>query len=113
LIKHNPEQVLRNPSLLTPFHLLSYANLKKYTFDHHFSFPSLPSKWRLTTTSDADGILVKAVEEYIALQPPEQRGFFCVSGSEETGWKVGTLENLLNKDFKDPSSTVSRLPSPS
>jgi hypothetical protein len=97
---------MRNPALLTPFHLLCYANLKKYTFDHHFSFPALASKWTVSRVHGCDENLLKAVEEYIATIPPLQRGFFCASGTQETGWKVGTLENILSKDFTESSATV-------
>jgi len=98
--------VLQCPSLLTPFNLLCYADLKKYTFDHQLSFPALPSKWAVSSTLQVDPALVKAAEEYIALQPAEQRGFFVASGTVEAGWKVGTLSNITSKEFHEPTSSV-------
>ena len=99
MIKTKPEEVLRCPALLTPFNILCFADLKKYTFDHQLSFPTLPSKWTVSSTQPVDPVLIKAVEEYIALQKAEQRGFFVALGSVESGWKVGTLENITSKEF--------------
>src|SRR5271155_1612359 len=82
--------VLTCPALLVPFHLLCYANLKKYVFDHHFSFPALPSKWTLLETKVADEQTVRKVEEYISSAPAEQRGFFVIT---EQG-KVQPLSTL-------------------
>jgi Ubiquitin-like modifier-activating enzyme ATG7 N-terminus len=97
MIQTRPEDVLRCPALLTPFNLLCYANLKKYTFDHQLSFPTLPSKGTTTTASrQVDSTLLKEVEEYIARESAEQRGFFVAYGSVEGGWKVDTLANLLS-----------------
>lgn len=72
------EDVLQCPALLVPFHLLCYANLKKYVFDHHFSFPTLPSKWTVIHNEQAPSSLVKTTEAYIAGAPPEQRGYFLI-----------------------------------
>jgi len=105
MIKTKPEEVLRCPALLTPFNILCFADLKKYTFDHQLSFPTLPSKWTVSSTQPVDPVLIKAVEEYITLQKPEQRGFFVALGSVERGWKVGTLENITSKEFA-PSEKV-------
>jgi hypothetical protein len=97
MIKTRPEQVLRCPALLCPFHLLCYANLKKYVFDHHFSFPSLPSKWTVTNTQAAQLSLIKVVDEYVLGADPEQRGFFVLSQSKDT-WTVHPLSFLLTNN---------------
>jgi len=81
------ESVLSCPALLVPFHLLCYANLKKYVFDHHFSFPSLSSKWTIQETKTVDEEIVRKVEEYISNAPAEQRGFFVIT-------EHGTVEPL-------------------
>ena len=47
-----------------------------------------------------DPALLKAVEEYITLQPAEQRGFFVAFGSVETGWIIGTLSSLPSQEFR-------------
>jgi hypothetical protein len=107
MIKMKPEEVLRCPALLTPFNILCFADLKKYTFDHQLSFPTLPSKWTVSSTQPVDPVLTKAVEEYIALQKAEQRGFFVVLGSVESGWKVGTLENITSKEFTPTEKVTS------
>jgi hypothetical protein len=96
LIKEKPEEVLRCPAILCPFHLLCYANLKKYVFDHHFSFPKLSTKWDITETSQADPTLVKAVEEYILDAQAEQRGFFVVVKTKD-GWSTKPLSFLASK----------------
>lgn len=106
MIQTKPEEVLQCPSLLTPFNLLCYADLKKYTFDHQLSFPTLPSKWTVSSSLEVDPVLVKATEEYIALQSAEQRGFFVASGSVEGGWKVGIFSNITSEDFHKPASNV-------
>lgn len=97
LIKTKSEEILANPALLTPFHLLSYANLKKYTFDHHFSFPLLPSKWIITKTRSVDKPLIAAIEHYIAHARPSQRGFFVILNT-----KVSPLATLMTCDPKTP-----------
>jgi hypothetical protein len=99
------EEILACPALLTPFHLLSYANLKKYTFDHHFSFPVLPSKWIITNTRPVDKSQIAAIESYIAHAPPPQRGFFVIIDT-----KISPLSALLTCDPKMPVlSLLSRL----
>jgi hypothetical protein len=103
-IKTKPGEVLTCPALLTPFHLLAYANLKKYTFDHHFSFPALPSKWTINTTRPVDTALTTAIETYISKAPPSQRGFFVVTGNQ-----VSPLSSLLSCDPKSPVLPLYRL----
>jgi Ubiquitin-like modifier-activating enzyme ATG7 N-terminus len=94
LIDNNPEEVLRDPAALCPFHVLSYANLKKYVFDYHVSLPALPSKWKILKSNEADETLVEAVENYIAIAPPAQRGFFIAKRSTENKWAVYPLSQL-------------------
>lgn len=81
-MKTKKDDILRSPALLTPFHCLCYANLKKYTFDHHFSFPVLPSKWAISAIRQADPQTLKLVDKYIATSPPEQRGFFIITPND-------------------------------
>ena len=85
------EEVLRCPALLTPFNLLCYANLKKYTFDHQLSCPIVPSKWEVLSRTSVQGELLRAVDGYIECAPAEQRGFFVVSKISESEWKVDEL----------------------
>src|SRR5436190_22070127 len=107
MIKTRPEEVLHCPALLTPFNLLCFADLKKYTFDHQLSFPTLPSKWTISSIEPIDPALLKAVEEYITTQSAEQRGFFVTFGSAETGWKIGTLSSLTSPQFRPIESVRS------
>ena len=107
MIKTKPEEVLRCPALLTPFNILCFADLKKYTFDHQLSFPTLPSKWNVASTQPVDPVLVKTIEEYITLQSAEQRGFFVALGSVESGWKVSTLANITSKEFTPAGKVIS------
>ena len=95
LIKDKPEEVLQCPAVLCPFHLLCYANLKKYVFDHHFSFPNLSTKWNIVDTSSADESLVKAVEQYILNAEPEQRGYF-VAAKTNKEWTIKPLSSLAS-----------------
>jgi Ubiquitin-like modifier-activating enzyme ATG7 N-terminus len=96
LIKTRPLEVLHYPAFLVPFHILCYANLKKYVFDYHVSIPVLSTKWNILNSEKADPILIKAVEEYIALAPVEQRGFFIATGSQESEWTIYPLSKLQN-----------------
>ena len=50
-------------------------------FDHHFGFPSLPSKWTLVDTKAVNEEMVKKVEEYISGAVAEQRGFFVITSA--------------------------------
>jgi hypothetical protein len=90
------DDILGCPALLTPFHCLCYANLKKYTFDHHFSFPVLPSKWGLTATRNPHSQTVEAVEKYIDDSPPDQRGFFLIQ-SDDTVRPLAALPEILSE----------------
>src|SRR5271156_1570959 len=77
----NPQEILQNPALLVPFYISCYANLKKYEFQYHFSFPSLRVNWQVESRiSDPSVInkLVKATQDYMEKEPPEQRGFFVI-----------------------------------
>jgi hypothetical protein len=93
------EEVLKCPALLTPFNLLCYANLKKYTFDHQLSCPTLPSKWQVLARETVQEHLLRAVEGYIERAPAEQRGFFTVSKASESKWKVDVLSTLGSPDL--------------
>jgi hypothetical protein len=97
MVMKDVQGVLTCPALLVPFHLLCYANLKKYVFDHHFSFPALPSKWTFTETKIAGEHLVRKVEEYISTASAEQRGFFVIT-EEGTVLPLSTL--LTNKNVR-------------
>ena len=92
MVLKEKDAVLACPALLVPFHLLCYANLKKYVFDHHFSFPALPSKWTLLESEPAYAETVRKVEEYISNAPAEQRGFFVIT-TEGTVQPLSTLSS--------------------
>jgi Ubiquitin-like modifier-activating enzyme ATG7 N-terminus len=91
-------EVLSNPSYLTPFHCLCYANLKKYTFDHHFSFPVLSSKWNVSKTEPADVPLTRAVQAYISNASLAQRGFFIITGKRDVQPLAYLLEYPPSED---------------
>ena len=93
------DTVLFCPALLVPFHLLCYANLKKYVFDHHFSFPLLPSKWSLVDLEPAKEETVRKVEEYISSATPEQRGFFVITSDGDVHSLATLTSNLKVVDI--------------
>lgn len=99
MIETKAEEVLQCPALLTPFNLLCYANLKKYTFDHQLSCPTLPSKWEVLSRQPVQDGLLKAVEGYIERAPAEQRGFFTVTKVSESEFKVDVLGVLSSPDL--------------
>lgn len=92
------EEALACPALLTPFNLLCYANLKKYTFDHQLSCPTLPSKWEVLSREGVSEAVLRRVEEFIGRAPAEQRGFFTVSRGPQGECKVDVLASLASPD---------------
>jgi ubiquitin-like modifier-activating enzyme ATG7 len=114
------------PSLLASFTLITFANLKKYTFTYHFGFPAIQSDppWRQTgefskLTPAETTHLVDAVQTWRYSSDARQRGFFLAKRVRETGdpegrpktpvtpsdelgykWVVGRLE-AFEKGFFD------------
>ncbi|KAF2011890.1 autophagy-related protein 7 [Aaosphaeria arxii CBS 175.79] len=71
------------PSLLSSFTLITFANLKKYTFTYHFGFPAIQSDppWRqvgdFSKLSEKETTpLVDAVQTWRYSSDARQRGFF-------------------------------------
>ncbi|KAF1963776.1 autophagy-related protein 7 [Byssothecium circinans] len=115
------------PSLLSAFTLITFANLKKYTFTYHFGFPAIQSEppWKQVggvsrLNSRETTQLVDAVQTWKYSSDTRQRGFFLAKkmrGSEtdsqgrpktpatpidELGyaWKIGRLD-AYEKGFFD------------
>ena len=93
MMRTKKDDVLLSPALLAPFHCVCYANLKKYTFDHHFSFPVLPSKWNMSSSEPPDPETLEAVEKYIATATPDQRGFFLIRSDNTVHPLAALLES--------------------
>ena len=99
-MRSKPEEVLRCPAKLVPFHLLCYANLKKYVFDHHFSFPVFSTKWNVLRNTEAGVDLDQAAKKYIENAPVEQRGLFVFGQhrADPTKIAIEPLSFLLAKE---------------
>ncbi|XP_046456837.1 ubiquitin-like modifier-activating enzyme ATG7 [Daphnia pulex] len=109
---------LSNPSLLTRFLLLTFADLKKYQFYYWFAFPTLvfPSKILLNDEpKEVDKVLTKEEllqfqQAYDEFKSSHGQSAFVVEKNTELGYKCHPLKELANlKDitwigFCDPSS---------
>ncbi|WPH05060.1 Hypothetical protein R9X50_00795900 [Acrodontium crateriforme] len=98
------------PSLLCSFSAICYANLKKYTFNYHFTYPCVHSdpQWKLVSPTDKveDGIkklgqketedLVDSVQTWRYSVDTRQHGFFLAKRIKkdilEAQWKAGMGE---------------------
>ena len=111
----------KNPSLLTSFLLLTYANLKKYCFNYWFGFPALspssPFTYRSISRLDTllkDSDLQYLISCYDEFQIKcESVGFFLVEqeGSKLTPEPLTAFEKVFKKGsdkltigFCDPST---------
>ena len=113
MLKNQRDEVIRCPAKLVPFHLLCYANLKKYVFDHHFSFPVLSTKWNIVhINSSPHHMLDQTAKDYILASAVEQRGFFFFAQHPSSlMFVVEPLSIILSKEFtKEYKDNV---PSPS
>eukprot|EP01080_Neovahlkampfia_damariscottae_P010723 gene10723-3343_t len=104
---------LKNPSVLTEFLLLSYADLKHHKFWYWFGFPSIITESiQMTPAESITKIfdekiidnLKKSYGEYRKKVDIYQRGFFLVSTKDGS---VHSLESL--KDFKTNEFFISFL----
>jgi hypothetical protein len=108
MLRNQRDEVLCCPAKLVPFHLLCYANLKKYVFDHHFSFPVLSTKWTITGFGTHSKFIDQAAKQYILNAPLEQRGFFIFITNHKDGPVMKPLSFLLEENsIKDLNENVS------
>lgn len=92
------KSVLRDPSILTTFHITSFSDLKKYKFYYWFAFPVIPCDWSvvepldLVTKKDSD-LISSALEEWTRdhLDNMEILGFFLLK-QENDKWIIGSLD---------------------
>lgn len=109
---------IKDPSLLVPFYLLAYGDLKKYNFYYWFSFPALHSDDNILiegepqnlenrfTSKQIDSIL----NQYDDICKPINLGFFLISEENEllTVAKLEDYDLYENKTiilaFSDPSN---------
>ena len=109
--------IYANPSLLASFVILSFADLKKYTFHYWFGFPAIHSDppWTLTDnprnlSHQESASLVDAVQSWSARVDPRQWGFFLARktfhfpglGSKDDAkisWKVASLDEYEGAFF--------------
>ena len=111
----------KNPSLLTSFLLLTYADLKKYRFNYWFGFPALspssPFTYRSISRLDTllkDSDLQYLISRYDEFQVEHKSvGFFLVDreGSQLTPKPLTAFEKVFKKGsdklmigFCDPST---------
>ena len=111
----------KNPSLLTSFLLLTYANLKKYCFNYWFGFPALSpsSPFTYRSISRLDTLLKDSDLQYLISRYDEFQikhksvGFFLVhrEGSQLTLKPLTAFEKVFKKGsdkltigFCDPST---------
>lgn len=84
------------PSLLSSFHAIFFADLKKYKFIYHFAFPALHSDpaWKYASTAsesihtltDAESLhLFEAVNTWKYSVDQRQHGFFIAKRRRQTG----------------------------
>ena len=121
----NDGKALKNPSLLTSFLLLTYADLKKYDYYYWFAFPALapeePVKyWSIKTLDKAfsSDEISNLVRGYDAFEVENRNtGFFLVerNGKEFTFQPLASFDKVYKPDstvtvgFCDPS-TLERNP---
>jgi ubiquitin-like modifier-activating enzyme ATG7 len=130
----NDETIYSCPSLLSSFYAISFANLKRYKFTYHYTFPALHSEpsWKLAPGSEITKLspkqttsLVDSVQTWRYAVDNRQHGFFLVkrirvgaadSENEGVNWSIGSIgafktgffDNVAKEDkfyaFADPST---------
>lgn len=98
--------VYENPSLLVPFIILCFADLKKYKFTTLFGFPTFGSTPAWTLDGDlerfdeAGATLDEAVRKWRESIDWKQHGFFLAKKTS-SGWVVGSLSEYETGFFEN------------
>ncbi|ODV91270.1 hypothetical protein CANCADRAFT_14939, partial [Tortispora caseinolytica NRRL Y-17796] len=79
-------EVTANPSLLASFAVLSFADLKRYSFHYWFAFPAIHTKWDVVTPAsfiERDPQLTAAIYQYLSSSDLENRAFFAYNSARQ------------------------------